>query len=565
MAIDQIGVSAAIPQQYEEVITSSGNWSVPVGVKSVEYIVAGGGANSGSRGGVSYGIYNVDGKSTIPIIVGAEGSGTGNVGGTTTFDNAIVCTGGIYNSGTSHSTGNVVRIGIDPSQSVTGGTPISGPSDYGLASETGVMAYFAAFDGKGISISTSGNTALFTIDSGQTWNEVNSITNPDTGLATSFSSMWSAETMRMDHNGGDAWVMRREGGTYLAYTLDNGLNWWVRNLGFTFYDAIIAGDSNSNAAMVSTTGGVQRTGDLSVGTFAIASSDRVDMFFRTNANGQYFIGLDGTDSYYTYSSNNGSTWARSTSSVSQIRGGSTNRYSKSYSSYRSTSVVEQRGLNSDYITGAYQNNSNNYINWYTYYSVNYNNSAGGTSPSGNYGDNNTTTNTMFVWKPQTFNQGHYGMQVGWYQSSTRYTNNMTFNYSYANYQDGGFSGGGYSTPQLGGQGYYSVSRYIVGETVPNNNNMLLFAYSGKNDGKIYTALGYEGMGTSSGASSPTQYYSSADAMGNKTSYNWTTNYSHGMQVQASGIDGWGRNGGEMNGYGYGGAGQDGGVRLRWWA
>tara|TARA_R110000782_G_scaffold24891_1_gene64626 strand:- start:280 stop:1986 length:1707 start_codon:yes stop_codon:yes gene_type:complete len=568
MAIDQIGVAAAIPQQYEEVITSSTNWSVPVGVKSVEYIAAGGGGNGSVRGGIAFGLYNVDGRSTIPLVIGAKATSTGLTGGTTTFDGSIVCTGGKYVSSTSANTGNVVNLTTDSGNSISGYTPIQGKTDYGFASGTGTVGYFAAFDGKAIAISTDGQKAMYSIDDGDTWTEVASITNAVTGDPISFGNVLNPRNMRMDHNKGNAWVLRQEGGSWLAYTLDNGLNWKMRSLGFTFYDAIIAGDNNSTAAMVSTTGGVQRTTDLAVGSFSIASSDRVDMFFRTTStNGQYFIGLDGTDSYYTYSSNNGSTWSKSTSSISSLRNGNVNRYSKSYSGYRTTAVVEQRGLNSNYISGYYQNGSNNYFSYQTYYNVDSNNSnVNGTSPSGNYGNNNMGMSAIQCWKPQTLSQNFWGVNFAWFESNDLRQQNPGHNYSYWNISDGGLSVGSFTSPHIGGQNYYDTSRYLVAELPgTSGSQMMLYSYSGTADGNIYSAKGYEGMGTDYASSQNGQQRYAADAMGVNFQSSYNTTYPAYTIISSSGIDGWGRNSSVLSGLGYGGVNQDGGVRLRWWA
>jgi hypothetical protein len=568
MAIDQIGVAAAIPQQYEEVITSSTNWSVPVGVKTVEYIAAAGGGTSMVRGGVNFGLYNVDGRSSIPLVIGAKATANGSPGGTTIFDGSIVCTGGKYVDSTNANTGNVVNLATDVGTSVSGYTPIQGKTDYGFASETGTVGYFAAYDGKAIAISTDGQKAMYSIDEGDTWTEVASITDAVTGNAATMGNVMNPRTMRMDHNRGNAWVLRQEGGSWLAYTLDNGLNWKMRSLGFTFYDAMIAGDANSTAAMVSTTSGVQRTNDLAVGSFSIASSNRVDMFFRTtNVSGQYFIGLDGSSSYYTYSSNNGSTWTLSTASINSLKGGSVNRYSKSYSNYRTTGVVEQRGLNSNYISGYYQPGSNNYFSYQTYYNVDYNNtSVNGTSPSGSYGNNNMGQNSIQCWKPQTLSKNYYGVNFAWFEGNDLKQQSPGHNYSYQNTSDGGLSVGSFTSPHIGGQNYYDVSRYLVAELPgTNSSQMMLYSYSGVADGKIYSAKGYEGMGTDSAHSYSTQRRTAVDATGVGMSANWNTTYPYQISITGSGVDGWGRNDSTLKGLGYGGVNQDGGVRLRWWA
>jgi hypothetical protein len=568
MAIDQIGVAAAIPQQYEEVITSSGNWSVPVGVKTVEYIVAGGGGSSYVRGGVDTGLYNVDGKSSIPIIVGAEAASNSVPGGTTVFDSTIVCTGGIYTSSTSHYTGNVVNLSKDTAGVVNNATPIQGATEYQFASGTGTVGYFAAFNGKGIAISTNGSEAMYSIDMGITWGQVASITD-ESGNPTTLANVLTTNNLRMDHNAGNTWVMRREGSSYLAYTLDNGVNWVVLNVGFTFYDALIAGDSNSSAVILSTTGGVQRTSNVATNTWNIASGNRVDMFFRTNANGQNITGVEGSNgNYWEYSTNGGSTWTTSTSSISQGRGNNTNRYSKSSSSYRTTAVVEQRGLNSDYLTFTSQESSNNRVKYVTYYSVNQNNSTSTTSPQGTQGSNNESISSMYIWKPQTFHSGYYGISIAWFETSNTVLQqyNMSNNFTYINLGDGGMTPASMTSPSLGGAQYHETSRYLV---VPieggSSSDKVLYAYSGIADGRIYRTSGYDGRGRDNGHIYSTQRRIASDAAGTSMTWNSNSTYPYAITIGSPGFDGWGRNETTMSGYGYGGPGQDGGVRLRWWA
>lgn len=96
MAVSSFGAAAGGLQQYEQNFTSSGTWTKPTGVKTVEVTCVGGGSNGNSGGGgaVYKAIFDVSSQTTVPITVGASG------GGNSSFGSYVTCTGGSgYNSG----------------------------------------------------------------------------------------------------------------------------------------------------------------------------------------------------------------------------------------------------------------------------------------------------------------------------------------------------------------------------------------------------------------------------------------------------------------------------------
>jgi hypothetical protein len=83
MAINTYPVPSAAPQTYTATISKSGNFSVPLGVKTIEVLAVSG--NDGNIGaGVVKGILNVEGTSTLTVAIGAAG-------GTTTINSNLVC------------------------------------------------------------------------------------------------------------------------------------------------------------------------------------------------------------------------------------------------------------------------------------------------------------------------------------------------------------------------------------------------------------------------------------------------------------------------------------------
>lgn len=97
MAVSTFSAPAGI-QQYEQLFTSSGTWTVPAGVKTCEVTVLGGsdyGSNYGSSaGGYFRGIVDMTGATSVPVTVGSGGTVSSTKGGASSFGNYITAPGG---------------------------------------------------------------------------------------------------------------------------------------------------------------------------------------------------------------------------------------------------------------------------------------------------------------------------------------------------------------------------------------------------------------------------------------------------------------------------------------
>jgi hypothetical protein len=96
MAITTLPIASGGLQQYEQIFTSSGTWTKPNGVKTVEVTVVGASKSAAgtstaptSAGGYYRGIFDVSGVSSVAVTVGA----TGTTAGDSSFGTSIVCPG----------------------------------------------------------------------------------------------------------------------------------------------------------------------------------------------------------------------------------------------------------------------------------------------------------------------------------------------------------------------------------------------------------------------------------------------------------------------------------------
>ena len=75
MSVSSFATASAGLQPYEQTFTSSGTWTKPNGVKTVEVLCVGGGANqtNGGAGGYYKGFFDVSASSSVAVTVGAGG------------------------------------------------------------------------------------------------------------------------------------------------------------------------------------------------------------------------------------------------------------------------------------------------------------------------------------------------------------------------------------------------------------------------------------------------------------------------------------------------------------
>jgi len=556
MAINQLGVVAPVPQQFEALITSSQTWQVPIGVKTVEYLIAGGGGNQQARAGVGHGLYNVQGKSSLAIVIGAEASGTGVTGGTTTVDGQFYATGG-RGEGYSASSygGDFIDAAVAVEESIDNSYfPIPKKTSY-LTGTSDRMMYFAAHDGHGISISQNGSEAMVTSNSGSSWTAVNSIT----GDATTFASIVHSSNMLMHHND-SYWILFRQDGTYYAASEDQGLNWVVFNYAATIRDMIMTG---SNHAVLVGPDRHAYTSNIMAGGFSNTNSTRGDVIIRAGENNIYTLGNPNRS--YQYSTNGGSTWGTSNGSFSSFSNASTiNRFVKTSSAnaYR-TAVISQAGKNSSSVRVSlkYDNNTASIVAGSYNFSSDGNSSS--TSSTSNYGG--TWASPVWLMNVQKFDENQYGVFMVTYpetsgQQMVRRNDLANYGAGFLNNSDGSLQATNPVLRWAGNAQVSDISRYIYdGSGSPRK----IFADSGVADGFIYSVMSYQGHGSNNSSLYSTQYNSGSDAAGNVMSVNYGSSGISGLRVEGGGIDGWGRTSGQLNGFGYGGAGQNGAVRLRW--
>lgn len=553
MAIDQIGVPASVPQQFEQIITSSTNWSVPAGVKTVEYMIAGGGSNSFARGGFAKGIYNVQGKTSIPITIGAVSNTTGVRAGTTTFDNSIIATGGIFTGNTNLQNGNLVDLAIHAGGAINNnGTPLSQRTSFSVGT-TARFRYFAAFNGRGIAISNDGTAAMTTTNSGATWTAVTSIT----GSATNLLGVVSEREMLLHHNG-TLWLVFSRGGTTYAYS-ENGTTWVTASFAGGINDMAAMGSGSSRTVILVNDSGHFQSTNITNTAFVNMFGARGDVIFRVGGDSNAVTFTGGT-STYRWSNNSGSSWTNS--SYSGISLQSVNRWVKSYNQGGTAlGVMFQRGQNSSSFTAVARSGNNDQYFWQSWDSINTSGGGNTASPNGSNGANTTST-TVHIWRPQNFDENEPGAMAAWTVSSNMITRTDVMAYSYINTNDGTLVGTNFNSPHLGGNFIYDVSEYVVG---PNSPFRVLFTDSGQSDGFVYRAMGFIGQGISSGNIQSGYTQIPSDATGDFLTNSYGTTNPVDVRYYGGGEDGWGRVSGVMVGLGFGGAGQNGAVRLRWWA
>ncbi|KRB70496.1 glycine-rich domain-containing protein [Noviherbaspirillum sp. Root189] len=119
---------------------ASGTFTVPSGVKTVELFLVGGGGGTASNtyaagqgGNVVKTKYDVNGKASCAVVIGAGGAAGGSDGGNTSFDGVAIAYGG---------SGNGIRA-----------TDSSGSFGPETGSSTGVVVGVDGFGGNGVTVS----------------------------------------------------------------------------------------------------------------------------------------------------------------------------------------------------------------------------------------------------------------------------------------------------------------------------------------------------------------------------------------------------------------------------
>lgn len=226
MAVTTIGSAAGSGlQQYEQIFTTSGTWTKPMGVKTAEVICVGGGASggfsysSGGGGAVFRGIVDVSAVSTVAVTIGAGGTvNTTTNGGDSSFGSLVVAGGGRAPS--AQANGGASGQWYQPA--VAGNVVIYPSSQTGTAS--GTTANEITNDGSGalkfngsyyLMINSAGGTVKKSTD-GITWSSVASISNAGTTYNTKLE--W----------GNGLWVLVGGQSTYL--TSPDGVTWTSRTL-----------------------------------------------------------------------------------------------------------------------------------------------------------------------------------------------------------------------------------------------------------------------------------------------------------------------------------------------
>ena len=556
MGIGVIGGGApAKLQQYEQLFTTSGTWTVPEGVKSVEYLIAGGGANSSEgRAGVGFGLYDCTGKTSIPIIVGAKSTGDRIRGGVTKFDSSLIASGGMYDNtnGVSYS-GDFIDTAKANIVTLSSGYPL--PLAVADANSTTIkFDYFAGYDGWGIAIASDNTTAYVTQNSGATWSAVQGIT----GDTTTFSSIVSTNRMQLTHDG-NHWLLTREDGSYYAVSTDGGLNWVVKNLGSSYRDMILTGGGSVNygRAVYVTSSGHYYTSDVLTNNWSLQTSTRGDVLFRFWSTG-YVISWRGDSGYPMVSDNYGSTWSQN--SNQSWTPSNLTRYRKNYTASSGEYVINRGDGNQEsfyYFYVAGRPNSNDYVSWARIYVQG--TGSWGTSTTGNYGDNNTSL-TVYCFSPQALSgNANYGVFFTYEKNGSRIFRTDVTNYNFFNTSDGSNAT---TTIHFGNDAIWNASSYVMAFA---SGKHFAFAGSATNDGKLNKVQSFEGYGTTTSQNGNGYRYTMLDAAGTGYQANWNTTYPSQFHLQSQGLDGWGRTNTTMPGLGFGGANQNGAVRLRWWA
>lgn len=352
MAVTTIGSAGGSGlQQYEQIFSTSGTWTKPNGVKTVELIMAGGGATSynqygvGGAGSVWRGIVDVSALSTVPVTVGAGGiygiSNAAANGGNSSFGSLVVCTGGVAPlsngyAGTSGqwylpTTAGSTIIYPAAATGTTTGTTANEIDNAGNGALKWNGSYYLQiiYAGGSVKKSTDGitwSTVASISMSGSTYNnklewgngqwvfvggQSTYLTSPDGVTWTSRTLPGSqASAMAISYANGKWWLA---GGSNLTlYSSTDAISWTSVSVNFNGYAATAGRVAYGNGVYVcvptgNTGGWVSYSSD---GTTWNTSSTGYNYNWLSNAvfNGSvFFIGSSGSTAVTV--SSNGSTWS----------------------------------------------------------------------------------------------------------------------------------------------------------------------------------------------------------------------------------------------------------------
>lgn len=340
-----------IGQPYEQIFTTSGTWTRPNGVRTVEVIAAGGGAtahftlggSAGGAGAVFRGFFDVSSTPTVPVTIGAAGS-TASVaassGGTTSFGSHIVCGGGVGPSSSSNggasgqwylpsvggstlvysttSTGNTT--GVDPNDVNTEGNgAIKWNGSYYLMLTSNGSTIKRSTDGitwtviASVSVGTPANRLVLEWGNGLwvlvSWNSSNYFTSPDGVTWTTRTLPGSQTSARAISFANNIWFLAGSSASTL-YSSTNAINWTTLTTNNTFSTTlgpvtfgngvyVCPSTSGSFGWGIRSTDGVNWSG-VSIGTGGNMNSNIV-------FNGSTFVSYSYSNTTVAWSTN-GSTW-----------------------------------------------------------------------------------------------------------------------------------------------------------------------------------------------------------------------------------------------------------------
>jgi hypothetical protein len=371
MAINVIGAGGSggsVGQTYEQIFTTSGTWTKPVGVKTVDVTIVGGGATSfnssaglsaGGGGGVYKGIIDVTALATVPITVGAGGtngpSNAASAGGNSSFGNIVTAGGG-------GAPANVVSSGGSAGQWFRPNVPGTAVVTRTTTNATGVSAFELS---AGMTWNGSFFLAVYGFAVRKSTNGIAWTTVSQTGLTSAISvqrrnqmafgnGLW---VVGSDNTGQSKYaVSSNEGVTWTQYTIPGGapiamaisfvngrwylatnnlnqlyystdaVNWTLATTNApTYYLGKVAfgngvyvccplGESVNNAQMLYSSDGI---------TWTLTATGQVQNVRQTNASvvwnpalGRFYTqsgnsGSSGSGNTFLYSSTNGVTWTLS--------------------------------------------------------------------------------------------------------------------------------------------------------------------------------------------------------------------------------------------------------------